>query len=106
MATPEGRPAELHLYRISSIPTLYGSHIQHPICLTCSEKSNQQKTETPITLEKSWYDENDDILDSESVSMHDFLTEKNENNNKGHPSSDCLYHSVIFPETSSAKYVL
>lgn len=95
----------MHLYRISSIPTLHGSHIHQPICLTCSGRNIEQATETSIKLERNWYDENDDILDNDSVSMREFLNDQTEDSTVDQ-SNDCLYHSVIFPETSSAKYVL
>ncbi|KAL5282068.1 hypothetical protein ACFFRR_005370 [Megaselia abdita] len=105
LAIPEGRPAELHLYRISSIPNLYGSHFQQPLCLTCIRRNAEPTTEAPVKLERPWYEETDENLDSESISMRDILTNKKEDIKKVQ-SSECLYHSVIFPESSSAKFVL
>lgn len=95
----------MHLYRVSSIPTLYGNHIQTPTCLTCSDKNTKPTSDLPIKLEKSWYDENDDVID-ESVLIQDILPNKNEDSNINPEPSECLYHSVVFPETFSAKYVL
>lgn len=60
MGTPERRPGQQHLFRVSSVPPKFGVALSAPHCLTCLRLFSEEMSTTtnpPPKLATSWDDD-------------------------------------------------
>lgn len=103
LGTPESRPGQRHLYRITSIPPKYGEPLNVPECLTCTPDTTKMPTSTkaPIKLVTSW----DDDWDDEPKTLPPPTSMPSRKHSKKHepkkPPEICQYFNAEFPPMSS-----
>uniref|UniRef100_A0A1A9ZFA6 Venom dipeptidyl peptidase 4 n=1 Tax=Glossina pallidipes TaxID=7398 RepID=A0A1A9ZFA6_GLOPL len=116
LGIPERMPAQQHLYRVSALPPRHGSPLYAPDCLTCPRHRNtdgsysyEAYTKPPPKLVTAW---DDDWENSEEISiMPEPSLPVEQKHHKATKTSaqmpnECLYHTVQFPPSPNAKFVL
>ncbi|CAH1164731.1 unnamed protein product [Phaedon cochleariae] len=108
LGIPEGKPGQLHLFRVTSVPPRTGASLPPPVCLTCVEEP--KPTADPfVTLDENvyrvkstdWEDEDDEHVATTAAPRR--------NRRRKHPpvpkEPPCQYHNAHFSPTA-AYYVL
>ncbi|KAG5894537.1 hypothetical protein JTB14_026825 [Gonioctena quinquepunctata] len=107
LGIPEGKPGQLHLYRVASVPPRTGASLPPPVCITCVKEPTP--TSTPfISLDENiyrvettnWDETDDDVVITTPPTRRRRKKHVADNNNP-----PCLYHNIIF-SPNSAYFVL
>ncbi|XP_072379446.1 inactive dipeptidyl peptidase 10 isoform X2 [Diabrotica undecimpunctata] len=107
LGIPEGKPGQLHLYRVASVPPRTGASLPPPICITCVKEP--APTQPPfIALDENiyrvktntWDEDDDDIVVTTPPTR-----KKRKKQKVVEKEPPCLYHNVVF-SPNSAYYVL
>ncbi|KAJ8944839.1 hypothetical protein NQ318_012986, partial [Aromia moschata] len=108
LGIPEGKPGQLHIYRVTSVPPRTGASLPPPVCLTCI-KEPAPTTPPFISLDEniyrlkssSWDEEDDDTL----ITTPPPRRKKKQKQKSTQKEPPCLYHNAIF-SPNSAYYVM
>ncbi|XP_048523201.1 venom dipeptidyl peptidase 4-like [Dendroctonus ponderosae] len=103
LGVPEGKPGELHLYRVSSVPPRTGATLPPPVCITCVKEP--PPTSPPyLTLDESiykfkkgnWEDDDEDTV----ITTPAPRKRKKQKQKLIEKEPPCLYHNAWFSSNS------